>query len=260
MNDLWKSIGEIAASMHVDRIDAIAGAFEELHSVADFDKARPAFGPRVDPTRLNELKTLWSQSPKATPREVAAAFRSASQLAHSMRSSESVDLVWTGPKTGLIPTRNTEQVILEVIDSAATEVFVVSYVFYNATSIVESLNDAVERNVLVRILLETSTEHGGTVKGDGVKAMRKAVPGARIYVWDQDSKDPEFGSLSAAVHAKCAIADGNLAFITSANLTSAAMERNMELGVLIRGGSVPNRLQSHLAALATTKVIRETKQ
>ena len=33
--------------------------------------------------------------------------------------------------------------------------------------------------------------------------------------------------------------DGRLAFVTSANLTSVAMERNMELGVLLRGGAVP---------------------
>ena len=61
--------------------------------------------------------------------------------------------------------------------------------------------------------------------------------------------------MSAAVHAKCAVADSKLAFITSANLTTAAMERNMELGMLIRGGSVPQQLRQHLAALVNTKVV-----
>jgi len=63
--------------------------------------------------------------------------------------------------------------------------------------------------------------------------------------------------MSASVHAKCAVADSRLAFITSANLTSAALERNMELGLLLRGGTVPDRLHAHLAALVTTKVVKQ---
>jgi phosphatidylserine/phosphatidylglycerophosphate/cardiolipin synthase-like enzyme len=37
------------------------------------------------------------------------------------------------------------------------------------------------------------------------------------------------------MHAKAAVADSSTAFLTSANLTEAALERNMELGVLIHG-------------------------
>jgi cardiolipin synthase A/B len=143
-----------------------------------------------------------------------------------------------------------------VIASAQTDVFLVTYVFYRASSIVEALKAAIGRAVDVRILLESSMEHGGTVKGDGVRAMREAVPGAHVYVWDSGAKDHGGEMLSASVHAKCAVADGKLAFITSANLTSAALERNMELGLLIRGGSVPDRLRAHLNSLVMTKVIR----
>ena len=40
------------------------------------------------------------------------------------------------------------------------------------------------------------------------------------------------------MHVKAAVADSRVAFLTSANLTEAALERNMELGVLIRGGGL----------------------
>ncbi len=89
--------------------------------------------------------------------------------------------------------------------------------------------------------------------------MSNAVQYAVIYVWDSKAKSSKNTPLSAAVHAKCAVADGNLAFITSANLTSAALERNMELGVLLRGGIAPPRLRDHLKALVTTKEIQEWK-
>ena len=93
------------------------------------------------------------------------------------------------------------------------------------------------------------------VKAVSVKAASDAIAGASIYVWDAASRKVDGEAISAAVHAKCAVADRAVAFITSANLTTAAMERNMELGMLIRGGAVPDRLRQHLAALVATKVI-----
>lgn len=53
---------------------------------------------------------------------------------------------------------------------------------------------------------------------------------------------------------------GTLAFITSANLTSAAMERNMELGVLVKGGELPFELHRHLEALISAKVIEKVNE
>ena len=48
-----------------------------------------------------------------------------------------------------------------------------------------------------------------------------------------------------------------MAYITSANLTAAAMERNMELGVLVKGGNLPIELHQHLEALISTKIIEQ---
>ncbi len=257
MDDLWKVIGEFAATMHVDRIASVADAIRELDALDEFDRAKSAFGPNVDQRWVERLRASWAASPQVSPSEVAAAFRGAAQIAALMDRSGAIELVWTGPETGLIPTRRTEQVILEVIDSARNDVFLVTYVFYKASSIVSALNVAVDRGVSVSILLESSTERGGAVKGDNVRTMAGAVPGATIYVWDPAARKPDGDALSASVHAKCAVADRKLAFITSANLTSAALERNMELGLLIRGGTVPNRLRSHLQALTTTKIIKK---
>jgi len=167
--------------------------------------------------------------------------------------------VWSGPKTGLIPIRRTDQVLLELIESAREHLFIVSFVFLGASRLIEAMNRAAARGVRLKILLESSVEHGGTVKGDCLAAMHRAVPDAILYVWRADKKSSCAGSASASVHAKCAVADGELAFITSANLTSAALERNMELGVLIRGGSQPRRLQSHLQALVQTDIITARK-
>lgn len=57
------------------------------------------------------------------------------------------------------------------------------------------------------------------------------------------------------MHAKAAIADDKLALVTSANLTDRAVSDNLELGVLIRGGDVPRRLEAHFRELMASEVL-----
>ena len=255
MDDLLGAISSISTTLHGDRIEAIANAAARFESPAKFHQWSSTFVTGAGPDLLARLRRAWESNPTISGKEIAFGLRAAVSTSTTIGSAESTNLVWTGPRTGLIPTRNTEQAINEVIDQATKRLFIVSYVFYNATSIVEGLNNATERGVSVRMLLESSMEHGGAISGDSIGAMHQAVPGAELYIWNPVEKALTAGSLTAAVHAKCAVADELLAFVTSANLTSAAMERNMELGILVRGGTTPKRLHDHLDALAQTKTI-----
>ncbi len=173
-----------------------------------------------------------------------------------MESRGSLELVWTGPKTDLVPTRNTEQVLCEVIDIAKHRLFLVSFVAYEVPRIIKSLREAIDRQVRVDILLESSIEKGGNVDVDSVMTMKNAVPMANIFVGNYNVGKKNSKLIGGSVHAKCAVADGKLAFITSANLSKAAMDRNMELGVLVREGHLPDQLHRHLEALITTEMVR----
>ena len=51
------------------------------------------------------------------------------------------------------------------------------------------------------------------------------------------------------------VADGSRCFLSSANLTGHAMEKNMEAGVLIEGGQIPRQSHGHLSSLVTTGVV-----
>lgn len=255
MAELWETVASLALALHSDRIEAIAAMVSGIPEFRQYHDTDAAFGPGIDPVLIDKLKKAWANEPDVPGREISSALRAAARTAAMAEAAETIDLVWTGPKTGLIPTRNTEQAIKEVIEHAERDVFIVSYVFHNATTIVESLNTAVARGVAVRILLESSIEQGGVISGDGLGAMRRAVPCSELYIWHPTEKAKGSGGFSASVHAKCAVADSCIAFVTSANLTSAAMERNMELGVLVRGGVTPHRLHSHLRALIQTGTI-----
>lgn len=254
MDDLLSLIASLATALHEDRVEAIAAAIEKAGHPGNFDEGRMSFAAGSNGTLIAAIKRQWT-STGISSQQLAYALRSAARTASLIDRQETIDLVWTGPKTGLIPTRNTEQAIREVVEAASHHLFLVSYVFFNAPSIIASLNEAAIRGVSIRILLEASTEFGGAVTIDGMAAMRVAVPSAELYAWTlrEDRELERRGS--GSVHAKCAVADQRIAFITSANLTSAAMERNMELGVLIRGGNTPLRLHDHLNALVSTSVI-----
>jgi phosphatidylserine/phosphatidylglycerophosphate/cardiolipin synthase-like enzyme len=48
------------------------------------------------------------------------------------------------------------------------------------------------------------------------------------------------------MHAKVLVVDRSVALVGSANLTGYGLERNLECGLLIRGGPVPAALAEHL--------------
>jgi cardiolipin synthase A/B len=256
MDDLWDVVAELGLELHPDRIKVIAAKIESLDSVDQFALAKPSFGPSANQRLVSRLNHAWSNTKETGPAELAAALRGASATATLYDRRSSVDLVWTGPSTEMVAVRHTEQVLCEVIESAKSRLFLVSFVAYHVNSIIRALLGAVDRQVSVEVLLESSSEHGGKVSFDSVSAMKESVPSASVYIWDADAKKTEPGHPTGVVHAKCVVADGNLAFITSANLSTAAMERNIELGVLFRGGHLPNELHRHLEALVSTGVIK----
>lgn len=151
----------------------------------------------------------------------------------------------------IVSARRTEQALLQVINAAEQTLFITSFVAYDVSTIVKALNAASDRGVVISMLLELSQDHGGSITFDAIGKMRMLVPAARLYAW-RDKADP---FSDGRVHAKVAVADGRLCFITSANLTGHAMEKNMEAGVLISGGRIAKLLDDHLRSLVDTKVI-----
>ena len=65
-------------------------------------------------------------------------------------------------------------------------------------------------------------------------------------------------TLQVLLHAKAVIADGRLAFVSSANLTGSGLEHNLELGILIRGGPVPRRIAEHFTSLIAAGVLQRS--
>jgi len=254
MKFLSEAVARIALEVHPERIDAVCSALALSKDQNILSAVKSALSDTFSPQLIQGLAEALKASPQISSSEFSAMFRASSATASLAAGASSVELVWTGPVTGMVPIRHTEQVLTGLIDEARQRLFLVSFVAYHVGSVVDALQRATERGVLVRVLLEQSTEHGGNVTVDSIAMLRRNLTRGQLFEWD---KTVGAVSLTASVHAKCAVADGAVAFVTSANLSDAAMERNMELGVLLRGGQVPGLLERHLAALVTTKQLRE---
>jgi phosphatidylserine/phosphatidylglycerophosphate/cardiolipin synthase-like enzyme len=183
--------------------------------------------------------------------ELSAMLYSAAYIYKKATSEQTIELVWTGPMTPFVSARRTEQALIQVINAAKRSLFVTSFVAYDVSTIVRSFNEAHARGVSIVMLLESSQDHGGAINFDVLGKMKNLVPEAKLYTWRD--KTNEF--LDGRVHAKVAVADVSQCFITSANLTGHAMEKNMEAGVLISGGPIPQLLERHLRSLIDTRIV-----
>ena len=250
MQDLLCAITDLVANTPPDHIRQLA---RQIKSLSEPASAGEMSGWALTPggrQRISELADAW-QSSGIPAAELAGMLIGASHAYHKARNEDVAELVWTGPSSELVATRKTEQALLQVIQGAERKLFLTSFVAYSLASIMEALTAAIERGVVVSMLLESSDQHGGSVSIDGIGKMRKALPTVQVFFWGDRPKEFAGGR----VHAKVAVADERQCFISSANLTGHAMEKNMEAGVLITGGTIPRNLHRHLEALDATRVI-----
>jgi cardiolipin synthase len=63
-----------------------------------------------------------------------------------------------------------------------------------------------------------------------------------VYYWPKENRPVGDHNKAGILHVKCAVADGEWLFLSSANLTQQAFTINMELGILLRGGALPGKV------------------
>ena len=244
MTELVDAVADIAAGLGESHIHALAmayrsaGAFSSGHA-AKVRQAVPA-PHHADVDRVNEA---WALQPELDGLAIALALEAAES---ALRRAEvpAVEVVVTGPDSLAAPVRLTSEVVCQLIDGASRRVTLVSFAAYQMTSVIAALDGAVARGVSVALVLESPENLEG---GGGAKAYSKY----RIYHWPTEQREPP----GAKLHAKAVIIDSRDVLLTSANMTAAAYDKNIELGVLCRGGGVARQVQHHFDALIARGVL-----
>ncbi|MDD1786450.1 DISARM system phospholipase D-like protein DrmC [Burkholderia gladioli] len=250
MERLLEAVTAVVCLVSPEKIGALAGAIRKIEDAKANVALSDVVGTATAKAVVERLVDAWRVTSIGSG-ELASMLLAASHAFENVSKHQSTELVWTGPTTPFVSARRTEQALLQVIGAAKQTLFVTSFVAYDVSTIVRALNDASTRGVSISMLLESSRDHGGSISFDVIGKMRVLVPAAKLYAWRERATPFADGR----VHAKVAVADGAVCFITSANLTGHAMEQNMEAGVLLTGGQIPKLLLDHLQALVDTKTV-----
>ena len=192
---------------------------------------------------LKPLLDAWSDLP-TTPGEAIAVAIESLNAAERLADRPDIEVVCTGPDSPLAPMRLTSEVVLDLVTSATERLTICSFSSYKVATVVEALEMAVKRGVRVDLVLESQSHLDG---GGGAEGFE----GHRVFVWPDELRPP-----NASLHAKAVVADSRDVLLTSANLSNAAFNRNLELGVLIRGGEVASSIQRHFDALIASGELR----
>lgn len=181
---------------------------------------------------------------------VAVALVTAAKSEHDHKHGETVEIVWTGPEPAETRFRHTEQAILEVLDSATKRLTVVSFAVYRIPRIREALVAAANRGVGIRLIVETPNRIKGQGEYDCLLALGGNVASAcSVYYWPQENRAKYDNGKIGILHVKCAVADGQRMYLSSANFTEYAFTINMELGLLVTGGELPGQVERHFERL-----------
>lgn len=167
------------------------------------------------------------------------------------------DLVWSGPRAPGVPARDTRRVYEEILGSAKESLWVSTYAFFEGPKAFATLavRMATVPTLQVTLLLNIQRRRGDTSATDDIvrrfadRFWKAEWPAARKPRVFYDPRALELDGPGGVLHAKAVIADGARVFITSANFTEAAWDRNIELGMMIADSALAQSITAHFGAL-----------
>ena len=157
-------------------------------------------------------------------------------------------------------------VVSDLFRNASESVLIAGYAVYQGRQVFSELATRMDKlpELEVRMFLDISRKPGDTSAPSTI--VQRFVQRFRSEEWPSESRVPQVfydpRALSpdwrgrASMHAKCVAVDGRRVFVSSANFTEAAQERNVEIGVFFDSVSAAGRINRFFAALADSGQFR----
>jgi phosphatidylserine/phosphatidylglycerophosphate/cardiolipin synthase-like enzyme len=244
VSSLAEAIAATVETLAAAHLDALAAAYRTLGGYTQEGAAKArASVPAPQRDEVQRINDRWAARPDTAGAAIAIAFDAARSARRRARGPQ-VDVVATGPASAHVPVRLTSEVVVQLINGATHRLTLVSYAAYQIPAVVAALKAAVARGVQIGLILESPENLEG---GGGAHAYSAFD----LYHWPLDRRDPP----NAKLHAKAIIVDSRDVLLTSANMTNAAYDKNIELGLFCRGGGVAARIQRHFDGLISGGVL-----
>ena len=234
--------------VYPEKIRTIADLVDR-YGVNDRYAFQAEIGSRLQKDIIKEICDAWEECPQLTGSDLSLALKTVAFLGKSGQGEVS-QLVVTRPWESKSLISDSMSAFLRVIKQAQKSLSIAMYVVYEIPEILEALAEAERRGVRIRILIEPPQALGGNLKGvhNSQNVLQDYLSQAKFYC-------PNHSIIHGVVHAKFVCADARIAFVTSANLTLAAVKQNIELGLLVVGGGIPMQIESLFEELVVKKVI-----
>lgn len=173
-------------------------------------------------------------------------------------------LTLSGPEVNGTPVVDTATVVKALFNEAKTDVILTSYVISHARELLSPLSEKHDADDSFRVRIITDLSHQRKYPDEPLLVVANRF---RVHFLDQhwtgrrppelwhDPRvfKPEPGIKPGVMHAKVVIIDKTAALISSANFTEAALNRNIETGVLLRQPRQVLRLRSFFEGLMIEK-------
>jgi phosphatidylserine/phosphatidylglycerophosphate/cardiolipin synthase-like enzyme len=203
----------------------------------------------ASPVMRNTCDQLLTRLDRADPVYLAGLLDGAARALERAHRHRSIDVVWTGPESGITTSRLTAATVIDLIEQAHHEILLVSFATQTEPGISAALEAASARGVSITLLTERHADNPSYAPA-GIPFPD--LDASRLH-WPAAQRPP-----GAALHAKVVVVDDRIALVGSANLTSRAMEANLECGILIHGGRQPRAIRDHISGLRAAGILQPT--
>lgn len=170
------------------------------------------------------------------------------------------DFVWSGPGVPGLHARRTGDVFGQLLASAERSVWLSTFAWYDGPRAFEPLAErmAATPDLRVTLLLNIERKRGDTTAAE--ELVRRFADRFWGHDWRWERRPDVFydprslapGGAEGVLHAKALVVDERQVLLTSANLTEAALERNIEMGVLLRDPAFAKTVVAHFETLIAT--------
>ena len=172
-------------------------------------------------------------------------------------------LVWTGPEAKGLHSRNTRQVYEELVASAKRSLLISTFAYFKGPKAFKRLADRLDSTPDLSVTLLLNIERGKqstTLAKDLARRFANQFwesdwPGQTRPSVFYDPRSLASDGPKGVLHSKAVIADEQTLFVTSANLTEAALDRNIETGVLLRDRMIALTALAHFRGLIDQRLL-----
>ena len=257
--------GQVLAQLGENDLRSLAGAIRTGRICPPF--TIPSLARIVGPSMAGPVTSaLDSMADKGCNVEALALALEMLGDASSVTSpiDDSVHLVMTGPIQSEAHHRDTKVVVTDLFRRADRSVLIAGYAVHQGKSIFRELAirmDAIP-SLNVRLFLNLTSEPRAVMEAKELES--RFVREFSNSHWPTGYRLPEVfydrrsinssNNEVTSLHAKCVVIDERQLFISSANFTEAAQNRNIEMGVLMNSQLLATQATNFFTALIRDKV------